>query len=110
LASNEQLTSNNNVQAKKQELDEVFDFNKPKLLFLIGDLKNLPTEIYLDYLTLKAILSAHTTAKNRKDMFGDKLKDLVKEENKHDYSSSEEEDKPDKTKMQGNNKEASDLC
>ncbi|CAG8776290.1 4626_t:CDS:1 [Gigaspora margarita] len=49
----DQLSLNNNVQTKEQELDEVFDSDEPRPWFPIGDLKNLPTEIYSDCMLSK---------------------------------------------------------
>ncbi|KAF0527646.1 hypothetical protein F8M41_013537 [Gigaspora margarita] len=71
----DQLSSNNNVQTEEQELDEVFDSDKPRPWFPTGDLKNLPTEIYSD-----SISPAHTTTRDKKGVFGNKLKDVVEEE------------------------------
>ncbi|CAG8738384.1 43328_t:CDS:2 [Gigaspora margarita] len=49
----DQLSSNNNVQTEEQESDKVFDSDEPRPWFPMGDLKNLPTEIYSDCMLSK---------------------------------------------------------
>ncbi|CAG8853553.1 38869_t:CDS:2, partial [Gigaspora margarita] len=130
---NDQLQPTVNEIVLENELEDNYDYDKPKPWFPMGELKNLLTEIYSDCtlprterqkilrgelrnaeieyqppqmeqyflhamskqqrefdkiickakaeVALKAISPAHTTSRDKKGVFGNKLKDLVEEEN-----------------------------
>ncbi|CAG8800233.1 32103_t:CDS:2, partial [Gigaspora margarita] len=94
----DQLSSNNNVQTEEQELDEALSESKPddnnleaktgydllrksnqNARELLRDALSCTNNLRRD-LAFKAISPAHTTTRNKKDVFGNKLKNVVKEE------------------------------